>query len=172
MENNINNSSNEQLLCPPVGCSLISVLVRDPQFASVYTLCLSAVAQVRKVFNISWCLGSRIKFLHFWPHWLSPGPLPETQYPPSFTSLALSTYNTSTSPPLSPPFPPFSTSFPSSQVLTTFSGAGVCFILYARHFWLKQFFCCVSSSSPPSRCLCPTFVSLTINPLSYLEPLL
>ena len=60
-----------------------------------------------EVFIITCCLGSWIEFLHLCPHSLSLGLLSDTLYLLNFTSLTLSTCNTSTylSPSL-PPLPP------------------------------------------------------------------
>ena len=67
----------------------------------------SSVCAGEEVFIITCCLGSWIEFLHLCPHSLSLGLLSDTLYLLSFTSLTLSTGNTSTylSPPL-PPLPP------------------------------------------------------------------
>lgn len=75
--------------------------------ASVH-ICLLVWAG-EEVFIISACPGSGIEFLHLCPRWLSPGPLNDTLYLLNFTSLTLSTCNTSTylSPSLPPLLPPF-----------------------------------------------------------------
>lgn len=94
---------------------LLSVLVFPPVF---YTQCftvllsisLSWCVQVRRFLSSTVVLASGIEFLHLCPRSLSLGPLGDTLYLLRFTSLTLSTCNTSTSlspflPPLPPPFP-------------------------------------------------------------------
>lgn len=68
----------------------------------------SSVCAGEEVFIITCCLGSWIEFLHLCPHSLSRGLLSDTLYLLSFTSLMLSTGNTSTylSPSLPPLLPP------------------------------------------------------------------